>query len=238
MRYQIASFYFVILKITANFVPDKFHSINNGMKKVVLSLFMAAAFTLAVCAQDAKKEAPEAAKIHHNKYSVSFETKAVIGKSVHEFGADIFQINASYLYNVSDHIGIGIGAGIGTVDALKYWLSMEERDSKIAFSFFGRGKYKFTTKPTSLFLLLDIGYNTSSFEGWSEKSYNPLGFFMSPRLGIDIGLSNKNVIAFSAGLHGQNTQYTQIQYDREFKKKGSLESGGFSGLTLSVEYIF
>jgi hypothetical protein len=32
------------------------------MKKVVLSLFMAAAFALAVCAQDAKKEAPEAAK--------------------------------------------------------------------------------------------------------------------------------------------------------------------------------
>jgi hypothetical protein len=184
-----------------------------------------------------------------DKHSFAFGSKVVIG-SIDEFGGDILVANISYLYNATGRLSVGAGAGIGTADALRSWSVtnvLEEdkkRDSQLLYSIFARGKFKFTTKPTSLYLLLDVGYNSSSFESWSGESYNPLGFFATPALGLNIGLPNNNIIALSVGIQGQNTQYNEIKYKySDVLKKMvydsfSLKSGGFTGLIFSAEYIF
>jgi hypothetical protein len=184
------------------------------------------------------------------KHSFSFEPKAVIGKSMNEFGGDMFSANAVYTYSVTKHFGIGVGAGIGTADALRAWSATNllkgetKRDNKMMYSIFARGKFRFNTNPTSFYVLLDIGCNSASFESWSAESYNALGFFASPQLGIDVRLPNANSIFISIGIHGQNAKYNEIKYiySDVLKKmvydSFSLKASGFTGLVVMTGYSF
>jgi hypothetical protein len=184
------------------------------------------------------------------KHSFSFEPKVVIGKPMNEFGGDMFSANAVYLYNITSRLSIGAGAGIGSADAFRSWSATNllddetKRDNAMMYSIFARGKFRFRTNPTSFFLLLDIGYNSASLESWNAESYNALGFFASPQLGIDIGLPNTNRIFFSIGVQGQNAQYNEVTYkpssgsNKMLYDSFSIQSSGFTGLVIMAGYSF
>jgi hypothetical protein len=184
-----------------------------------------------------------------HRHSFAFGTKLVFG-TINEFGGNIFTGNITYLYSISNKFDIGVGAGIGFVNGLRSWSTSNllkdeaKREEQMMYSFYARGKFKFSNRPTSLFLLLDVGCNGSSFEDWSAQKYNSLGFFASPALGINIGLPNHNSIALSFGIQGQNTKYNEVKYtysdllNKMTYDSFSTKTAGFTGLTFSIEYIF
>ncbi|MCL2073668.1 MAG: hypothetical protein FWH18_07095 [Marinilabiliaceae bacterium] len=213
------------------------------MKKIVLMALLSLSFNT-FCQNN-----PEEVRTKHN---YSFGIKHLMGKSLNDFGADLFSVNAIYLYKFTQKFGAGAGIGIGYADAFRCYsftshlvAEDKKRDTDIMYSIFARGKYRFNTKPTSLYLLTDAGINSSSFQNWSgDDFYNSLGLFLSLQLGLNVEFNNKNSLNFSVGIQRQNIQYNDVKfrYSSVFNSlifdSSSIEKDYFDGLCFGIEYSF
>jgi hypothetical protein len=184
-----------------------------------------------------------------DRWTFNVNESNVIGSFEEDWGGNIFEVNFVAYYNVTPKFHIGVGAGVGSADIVKYhssWeLDTDKKDNIFSAPVFAKIKYDFGSKPTHLYVTGKIGTRIGSVEGYDGETFNPFIYNIAPALGVDINVGGGNKITIEAGIEANGGRYEEVNFKysdvlnkyvySDFEKKSD---NSWAGIYISVGFSF